>query len=108
MTRERNRMKRTLSAATAVALLAGGLVVLSAPTAASAQTITEASCSGDSLVSETLESGSGWQMCWRIDSYRGLVLDKVAYQPRDDAAPILVLDSIALAQLNVPYDTGAT
>lgn len=107
MTRERNPMKRILSAATAVALLAGGLV-LTAPSAAMAQTVTEASCSGESLVSETLESGSSWQMCWRIDSYRGLILDKVAYQPRDDAAPILVLDSIALAQLNVPYDTGAT
>jgi len=107
MTMERNPMKRILSAATAVALLAGGLV-LTAPAAATAQTVTEASCSGDSLVSETLDSGSSWQMCWRIDSYRGLVLDKVAYQPRDDAAPIMVLDSIALAQLNVPYDTGAT
>ncbi|WP_404434086.1 hypothetical protein LG299_05980 [Microbacterium lacus] len=100
-------MKRTLSAAIAVALLSGGLV-LTTPAAATAQTVTEASCSGDSLVSETLEAGSSWQMCWRIDSYRGLVLDKVAYQPRDDAAPMLVLDSIALAQLNVPYDTGAT
>lgn len=112
MTMENTHMKRTplrrvLGAGLAMAVLAGGLV-LSAPVAASAQTVTEASCSGDSLVSETLESGSSWQMCWRIDSYRGLVLDKIAYQPRDDAAPILVLDSIALAQLNVPYDTGAT
>ena len=29
-------------------------------------------------------------------------------KPATIAAPILVLDSIALAQLNVPYDTGAT
>ena len=100
-------LKRIIGGATSVALLAAGLLV-AAPTAASAQTITEAYCSGDSLVSKTLKSGSTWQTCWRIDSYRGLVLDKVAYQPRDDAAPILVLDSIALAQLNVPYDTGAT
>ncbi|MCC2031167.1 copper amine oxidase [Microbacterium allomyrinae] len=105
---KRTPIRRALAAATAAALLAGGLVVLAVPTVASAQTITEASCSGDSLVSETLESGSSWQMCWRLDTYRGLVLDKVAYQPRDDAAPILVLDSIALAQLNVPYDSGAT
>ena len=107
MTMEKNSMKRILSAATAVAVLAGGLL-LTAPTAATAQTVTEASCSGDSLVSETLEAGSSWQMCWRVDTYRGLVLDKVAYQPRDDAAPMLVLDSIALAQLNVPYDSGVT
>lgn len=107
MTTEKSMMKRILGAATSVAVLAGGLL-LAAPLPATAQTITEASCSGGSLVSETLESGSSWQMCWRIDTYRGLVLDKIAYQPRDDAAPMLVLDSIALAQLNVPYDTGAT
>lgn len=98
---------RALSTVTSAALLAGGLLFL-APAAASAQTVTEASCSGDSLVSEELASGSSWQMCWRIDTYRGLVLDKVAYQPRDDEAPMLVLDSIALAQLNVPYDSGVT
>ena len=108
MTMEKNRMlKRIIGGATSVVLLAGGFI-LTVPSAASAQTITEAYCSGDSLVSQTLESGSTWQACWRLDTYRGLVLDKVAFQPRDDAAPILVLDSIALAQLNVPYDTGAT
>ncbi len=99
--------RRIVSAVTGATLIAGSLLVLT-PTAASAQTVTEASCSGDSFVSETLEAGSTWQMCWRVDSYRGLVLDKVAFQPRDDEAPTLVLDSIALAQLNVPYDTGAT
>lgn len=99
--------RRIVSAVTGAALIAGSLLVLT-PSAAVAQTVTEASCSGDSLVSKELAAGSTWQMCWRIDSYRGLVLDKVAYQPRDDEAPFLVLDSIALAQLNVPYDTGAT
>lgn len=99
--------RRIVSAVTGVTLIAGSLLA-TAPSAASAQPVTEATCSGDSLVSETLESGSTWQMCWRIDSYRGLVLDKVAFQPRDDESPTLVLDSIALAQLNVPYDTGAT
>ena len=99
-------LKRFASLAVAGIVAAGGLLLV--PTAASAQTVTEASCSGDSLVQETLTAGSSWEMCWRIDSYRGLVLDKVAFQPRDEAAPIMVLDSIALAQLNVPYDTGAT
>lgn len=99
--------RRILGATTAATLIAGSLLVMT-PSAASAQTVTEGACSGDSLVSQTLASGSGWQMCWRIDSYRGLVLDQVAFQPRDDAAPFTVLDSIALAQLNVPYDTGAT
>lgn len=100
--------RRSIAAATTLAVLAGGLVLAAPLPAAAAQTETEASCSGESLVSETLEAGSGWQMCWRLDTYRGLVLDKVAYQPRDDVRPTLVLDSIALAQLNVPYDTGAT
>ena len=100
------RPQRVLTLITAAAVAAAGLLL--APTAASAQTLTEASCSGDALVQRTLEAGSSWEMCWRIDSYRGLVLDKVAYQPRDDESPMLVLDSIALAQLNVPYDSGMT
>ncbi len=81
---------------------------VASPAAAAPQTVTEASCSGDSLVQHELEAGTSWEMCWRVDSYRGLILDKVAYQPNDAEYPIMVLDSIGLAQLNVPYDTGAT
>lgn len=87
--------------------LAAGTGVLAAP-AASAQTVTEASCSGPSLVQKSLAIGSAWEMCWRIDSYRGLIIDKAAYRPGTGEQPIMVLDSIGLAQLNVPYDTGMT
>ncbi|NYD68019.1 copper amine oxidase [Agromyces atrinae] len=99
-------IKRFATLATATVVAAAGLLMV--PTAASAQTVTEASCSGGSLVKKTLVAGSAWEMCWRIDTYRGLVLDKVAYQPRDESAPMMVLDSITLGQLNVPYDTGVT
>ncbi len=99
-------LKRLAALVAASAVAVTGLVLV--PTSASAQTVTEASCSGDSLVQETLQAGSSWEMCWRMDTYRGLILDKVAYQPRDDESPLMVLDSIALAQLNVPYDTGVT
>ncbi|RIQ14462.1 copper amine oxidase [Jiangella rhizosphaerae] len=94
--------KLVLAAALAASSLAGFT------STASAASVTELSCSGPSLVKETLRSGSGWEMCWRIDSYRGLVVDKVAFTPRDEGRPVMVLDSIGLAQLNVPYDTGMT
>lgn len=107
--RARTVAKRLGGMLTAGVVLASGLV-LGGTTAASAntQTVTEAACSGDSLVQHDLMNGSSWEFCWRIDSYRGLILDKVAFRPRDDARPILVLDSISLSQLNVPYDTGRT
>lgn len=106
------QMKKTIATATA-ALVATPLLVatLAAPAGAATtnpQTVTEASCSGASLVQHELAAGTSWEMCWRIDSYRGLILDKVAFQPKDAEEPVMVLDSIGLAQLNVPYDTGAT
>ncbi|GIE90128.1 primary-amine oxidase [Actinoplanes regularis] len=63
-------------------------------------------CSGDSLVHRKLAAGTGWQMCWHIDDYKGLVLEKVAFQGRKDPAPIQVLNSIAPVQMQVPYDIG--
>ncbi|MEE6271882.1 hypothetical protein [Georgenia wangjunii] len=104
-----NTHKKTVIAATAAVVAAPLLVAaLAVPAAAAPQTVTEASCSGDSLVQHELAAGTTWEMCWRVDSYRGLILDQVAFQPNDAEQPIMVLDSIGLAQLNVPYDTGVT
>ncbi|WP_127573611.1 PT domain-containing protein [Georgenia faecalis] len=104
-----NTHTKTIITATAAAVAAPLLVAaLAVPAAAATQTVTEASCSGDSLVQHELAAGTTWEMCWRVDTYRGLVLDQVAFQPNDAEQPIMVLDSIGLAQLNVPYDTGVT
>ena len=65
-------------------------------------------CSESSTVSATLPGGTRWRMCWHIDPHTGLVLEKVAVSYRSQPDPLLVLDSVSLAQLNVPYDSGVT
>lgn len=107
-------LKSTVNVLAAVALAAPlaaaalATPAAAAPVAAAPQTVTQASCSGNSLVQHEMAAGTAWEMCWRVDTYRGLILDKVAYRSTQDEQPIMVLDSIGLAQLNVPYDTGAT
>jgi primary-amine oxidase len=90
--------------------LAGAAVLVAAlavaPTAA--QAAPAAPCNADSLVKETLPNGTTWQMCWRMNPLNGLVLEKVFVSSTRYPQPVQVLDSIAVAQLNVPYDTGET
>ncbi|WP_436534757.1 Ig-like domain repeat protein [Actinoplanes sp. HUAS TT8] len=95
-------MKRALVAAVALALL---VTLGPAGPPASAEAASDY-CSGDSLVSRKLSAGTRWQLCWHIDDFKGLVLDKVGFQGTRDAAPIQVLDSIAPVQMQVPYDLG--
>lgn len=73
-----------------------------------AATPTSQFCSGSAYVRKTLASGTTWEMCWRVENAKGLVLSKVAVQGRDDPAPRLVLDSIAPTNMDVPYDVGTT
>lgn len=65
-------------------------------------------CGSARPISKTLASGTKWTMCWRLSGTKGLVLERIAYQPRKQAKPISVLASAALAQVNVPYDSGET
>ncbi|GGO92242.1 copper amine oxidase [Wenjunlia tyrosinilytica] len=65
-----------------------------------------AKCSGRSLIEHKLAGGTTWRMCWRVDPLAGLVLEDVSYQPKREKKPITVLGSAALAQVNVPYDSG--
>ena len=60
------------------------------------------------MVKETLPNGTTWQLCWRIHDRAGLVLEDVFVSTKRHPEPVQVLDSIRLAQLNVPYDTGDT
>lgn len=63
----------------------------------------------DSLIKKTLTNGASWRMCARIDTIKGLVLESVEYKPptdREYSGFKRVLDSLYLANLNVPYDTG--
>lgn len=57
-------------------------------------------------LSRTLSSGAKWQLCLRVDAKRGMVLSKVSLTP-PGARALLVAHEVSLAQLEVPYDTGA-
>jgi len=96
-----NRYRYLAGAATAA-------ILLSMSAAPAAQAAPEAPCNADSVVKETLPNGTTWQLCWKIHKLAGLVLDKVFVSSTRYPEPVQVLESIALAQLNVPYDSGAT
>ncbi|MGW0121427.1 copper amine oxidase [Streptomyces sp. NPDC003327] len=63
-------------------------------------------CSAAYRITQTLDGGTTWRMCWRYSTDAGLILDKVTYQPPGAAAPIRVLTTARLAQIHVPYDDG--
>lgn len=56
-------------------------------------------------LARTLSSGATWQLCFSVDPHRGMVLSDVGFAP-PGAEPVAIASSIALAQLEVPYDTG--
>lgn len=111
MTRNARRREQTqrLLAVLAAVLTATALVSCTSsqrpePQSPAAAVRTPACDAGDPLVQE-LDNGSAWSLCWRIDPKLGLVLDDITFAPVD-GEPVLVAESLALAQLEVPYDTG--
>ncbi|MET8979937.1 copper amine oxidase [Streptomyces sp. NPDC004539] len=102
---------RTLTARRAV-LTASALLLpalLPGTTATAAPQPPAPACgSGATPIERTLPNGTGWTMCWRMSGTKGLVLENVAYKPKKENAPLKVLSSAALAQVNVPYDSGKT
>lgn len=66
---------------------------------------------GEASVERTLANGASWRMCARIHPVKGLVLEQIEFKPasgdREYPGYMRVLDELYLAQLNVPYDTGA-
>lgn len=104
-----NRLRPAAGGATAIVLasgLLGGSSATTAHAAPQAPAAGSAPCTGRTLVEKTLGNGTTWRMCWRIDTLAGLVLENVSYQPKRESKPITVLGSAALAQVNVPYDSG--
>ncbi|GID93382.1 primary-amine oxidase [Amorphoplanes digitatis] len=91
----------------AAALLTAATVATGVPSAAAAAPA-PAPCAAPNMVKETLPNGTTWQMCWRMHDKAGLILDKVFISGKRDPQPVQVLESIRLAQLNVPYDSGDT
>lgn len=102
-------VRRALGAATALLLVPALTSAVTAPAAQAAPTAAAPDCgSSASAVKKTLPNGTTWTMCWRMSGTKGLVLEKIAYQPKKEAQPIKVLASASLAQVNVPYDSGKT
>ncbi|MFT4286292.1 Ig-like domain repeat protein [Nocardioides sp.] len=102
------RARRAAAATLAAAILGAGLAVLgsTAAPASAAPVAAPTACSTQGTISKTLKNGTSWSMCWNIDSKKGIVLEGVYVKGPKDEGYSRVLDSIALAQLNVPYDSG--
>ncbi|WP_283095469.1 copper amine oxidase [Nocardioides alcanivorans] len=101
---------RRLAGLAAATLVGGSLAVIgAAATATTASAAPDTLSCDDSYVEKTLENGASWRMCARIHPLKGLILEKVEYKPptdREYAGYKRVLDSIGIAQLNVPYNHG--
>ncbi|ANJ25557.1 LPXTG cell wall anchor domain-containing protein [Agromyces aureus] len=98
------RISRAIAVtATALAVTAGLAVI---PVTSASAAVPLVNCSGDALIEKSFDNGTDWQMCWRVDSKHGLVLEQVAVRAPGEDAFRRVLDSVSLGQLNVPYDTG--
>jgi primary-amine oxidase len=93
------------------ALFPGGTATAArrpAATALAASAAAPACTSRGIGIGKKLPNGTTWTMCWRFSNIRGLVLEDIAYRPKKEPAAIKVLSSAALAQVNVPYDSGET
>ncbi|MGI9824631.1 hypothetical protein [Agromyces sp. Marseille-Q5079] len=98
------RISRAMAVGVAAVAVAAGLAVIPVTWAtAAAPTV---NCSGDARIEKSFDNGTEWQMCWRIDSKHGLMLEQVAVKAPGEDSFRRVLDSVSLGQLNVPYDTG--
>jgi hypothetical protein len=104
---------RALRRLLAIALVLAGPIATVAPTglasAAAAEDGPGLGC-GSAEVTRTLDTGSAWRMCARIDPVKGLVLEQVQFRPASGPSGssdwLSVIDSLYLAQLVVPYDSG--
>ncbi len=98
------KLTRTIALAAAALAVAAGIAVVPATAATAAPP--PINCSGDALIEKSFDNGTSWQMCWRVDSKKGLVLEQVGVRAPGESAYRRVLDSVYLGQLHVPYDTG--
>ncbi|MFF3613256.1 copper amine oxidase [Streptomyces sp. NPDC002580] len=64
-------------------------------------------CSAAYQIEQKLATGTTWRMCWHYEREAGLVLEDISYQPPGETAPIKVLSTAKLAQIDVPYDDGS-
>ncbi|MER6096554.1 copper amine oxidase [Streptomyces sp. NPDC001728] len=94
----------TATAATAPAT--GATAAPRPPSPTRAPVPPSADCSTAYRITQKLDGGTVWNMCWRYDTDAGLTLGQVTFQPPGATAPVKVLASARLAQIHVPYDDG--
>ncbi|MEV6021951.1 copper amine oxidase [Streptomyces sp. NPDC052036] len=99
--------RRVLTGLVAAGLAFGGTAAAPAVAQPRAAAQPAAECGAAYRIEQKLSTGTTWRMCWRYDTYAGLVLEHVSYQPPGEARPIKVLNSARLAQIDVPYDDGS-
>ncbi|MGA4838934.1 copper amine oxidase [Streptomyces sp. G45] len=105
------RARRWAGTALAVSALLGAAITTAGPASAAPRSAPKApappaDCSAAYKIEQTVDGGTTWRMCWHYNTYSGLILDKISYQPKGEAKPIPVLTSARLAQIHVPYDDG--
>jgi primary-amine oxidase len=70
-----------------------------------AQTTDPLNCSAGYQIVETFANGAKWEMCWEPRAGYGYRLNQVIYTPPNRTRR-LILNTLHLAQLFVPYDDG--
>lgn len=107
--RVRPVLRNTLSVALAATLLTGCSSTpdpLDKP-AGGGSALSKGSCEEPATgLAQTLSNGARWSLCLVLDAKRGAVLRDVTFTP-PEGDPVPVADEIAIAQLEVPYDTGS-
>lgn len=103
-----------------MAMLIGGLTACSASTPGPAPTggtpgpsgksqgpdvVAGRDCGDRKELTHTFKSGAAWALCWQVKPNRGLLLTDIYYSAPGHE-PQKIIDSMALAQLEVPYDNG--
>lgn len=103
------RRLRLAASALAAALLLAACTGADAEAGQSAEALPPSSadldCGENEAIVRTLPGGMAWSMCWAVEPKSGLVLRDIRFTPTD-AAPILVIGEMTIAQLEVPYDSG--
>lgn len=102
--------RRTVALAVASLLpfLAPGIPATAVPQASPRADAAQRCGNGASAIERKLPNGTSWSMCWRMSGIKGLVLENIVYRPKRGSITHKVLSSAALAEVNVPYDSGET
>lgn len=61
--------------------------------------------SGSEPLTKNMTSGATWSLCFSVDPKLGMVLSDIAFAP-PASEPVMLISSMSLAQLEVPYDDG--